>query len=750
MGCLTLGLKEIAVAGALLASGPMVAVGLTRSSSAASRPAKETSLNAHDTRSQVVIAEAPRKESPKAEPVEEVIPEGRPVPKDGGDAAVPEGRPVPAAATDQKAPDLQGPTLPASMRTQADARTLFLALPAPRGQIVDRNGVPLAQNILSYYPGVEFPQGPPLDLKTVVPYARQRIAFASKTLGIQWDIKDDTILEHYQNRRWLPLLSSAVLKQITPAEVQRKLISGVVLHPAYLRIYPHKSTACHILGSVGKVRPMPAGPLDPSDSFYPEMVGRDGIENAFNAQLAGTPGQINILFDPAGKKITEEITKKPIPGQTVVTTLDLDFQQICEDVLRQNVKRGAFVIVDVYDGDILAMASWPVFDPNLWVPSIDEKDYARLTKDKDKPLRGRAFMDTYPPASTFKVITAFAGLESGKITEDTVFNCSSSLSIGDRVFHNWNKHDEGDLDLISAIKRSCNTWFYRAGQLIGAQNLSSMGARFGYGEKVGLPIRGEAIGLVATDEWMRKYQGRRILGGDLASMSIGQGPVSATPLQVARAMAAIANGEYVPNLRLTKQLQDLNNNVTEAFPPSRRNELRIDRAYIKTVHTGMRAVVEEGDGTGKAAANDFVPVAGKTGTAQWGGPDRNMAWFAGFLPAKNPQYAFAAIYEGDIGEDSISGGRKVAPMVSDVFNKIYKLKKEREEPLTGRPSSALAKNDTDGHREDEEPDSERKIARSNRPPPAPTPAVRRAEEPILPPPPRESGIRRFFRSLFGR
>ena len=708
-----------------------------------------------DPKKGVPPARAPSTSIPVPRAESEIIPEGRPVPKEAPSIVPPpeiirEGKPVPATK-----PPLPGsthkakeePPLQGSTRTQADARTLYITLPAPRGMIVDRFGSPLAQNILAYYPAVQFPEGAPMKPADALVYAKQRILVASKVFGIEWTPKDEDILEHYQNRRWLPLLSDKVLKQAPPEELKRRLPSGNILHPAYLRTYPQGRVACHFLGSVGKVRPMPTGPLDPLDPFYPEMIGRDGLELGFDERLKGKAGQMNMLFDPAGNKINEEITRHPVPGDTLVTTLDLDFQRICEQILDQNVKRGAFVIIDVQSGDVLALASWPTFDLNLWVPSILKKDYDTLNLDKDKPLRGRAFMDVYPPASTFKVITCLAGLESGKLTEDTTYNCSSSIRVGNTIMHNWNTHGEGPLDMVDAIKRSCNTWFYRAGMATGSKNLVSMANRFGFGEKTGLPIRGEAAGRMANDEWMIANYGRRILAGDVANMSIGQGAVSATPLQVARAMAGIANGEFVPQLRLVSQFQDINNKVVEFFPPARRNDLNLNRDYIKTVHKGMRAVVSEGGGTGRAAANDFVSTAGKTGTAQWG-PDRNMAWFAGFLPAKDPQYAFAAIYEGDVGEDRISGGKKVAPLVADVFNRIYQLKKEREEPMSGKPSTLLAKNEKKGEESDGAAEDEEKPRR----PRAVRPPERTAQKPTAapPPPPRENSVRGFFRRLFGK
>jgi penicillin-binding protein 2 len=575
-------------------------------------------------------------------------------------------------------------------------------------------------------------------------------------------VKDEDILKHYEHRRWLPLLNERVLKTAPTEEQKSRLLAGTILHPAYLRTYPQGSTACHLLGSVGKVRPMPTGPLDPQDPFYPEMIGRDGLEAAFEEKLKGTAGQMNMLFDGQGHKISEEITHHPVPGLTLVTTLDLDFQQICEDVLRSNVKRGAFVIMDVETGDIVAMASWPTFDPNNFVPSIRQDDWTALLKDKDKPLVGRAFQGIYPPASTFKVVTALAGLDSGEFNENSVFNCSATLKLGKHVLRNAYKGDFGSIGLTQALKISCNTWFARAGMATGAANLTNMANRLGFGERSGLPIKGEEAGRVANDDWMLANYGRKILQGDLANMSIGQGAISATPLQVARSMAAIANGEFTPQSRLVAQFQDLDNKVVEAFPPAARNDLNISKRNINAVHKGMRAVVNDGGGTGRAAASRYVTVAGKTGTAQWG-PDRNMAWFAGFLPANNPQYAFAAIYEGDFGESSISGGKKVAPMVKTVFDRIYKLKKDRDEPFYKRsPDSLLAKGkdekkegedgeeDEDAEGSDDEEGADGTPRKTSKPRVAATAAQPAGQSTPAPAPaPADKGVRGFFKKLFG-
>lgn len=678
----------------------------------------------------------PTESSSSLVPRQDVIPEGK---------TVPEGT-VPTGATNPAKPD--EPLLQASMRTQADARTLYVTLPAPRGLIVDRNGHPFAQNIIAYYPGIQFPEGAPLSPANALTYARQRITVATRVLGQPWTISDEDILKHYENRRWLPLLNERPLKQEPTAELKARLLAGIIFHPGYLRTYPEGGTACHVIGSVGKVRPMPITVLDPQDPFYPEMLGRDGIEAAYEEQLKGRAGQMNMLFDAQGHKISEEITQHPVPGNTVVTTMDLDFQQICEDALRSNVRPGAFVIIDVETGDVISLASWPTFNLNDWVPGISQTQFDAMKKDtRNLPLVPRAFQGKYPPASTFKIVTALAGLDSGKFTENSTFNCSSSLRLGNHIMGNAYKGDFGNIGLTQAIKMSCNTWFARAGMATGSTHFVEMAGRLGFGQLTGLPIKGEVAGIVANDDWMLVNSKRKLSQGDVANMAIGQGPVDVTPIQAARAMAAVANGEFTPDVRLVVQIQDLDDKVVEAFPPTIRNDLDISKRHIAAVHKGMRAVVNEGGGTGRAAASKYVTVAGKTGTAQWTG--RNMAWFVGFLPANNPQYAFAAVYEGAPGESRVSGGGKVAPLVKTVFDRIYKLKKDRDEPFYKRsPDSLLAKADKD----DENSDEDAVDSQSSRPASKPRVAAaasQPASQPAETPPPENRGVRGFFKRLFG-
>ena len=703
-----------------------------------------------------VVPEDPQPAAPELMPDPlPSIPETPQEPLPKKPASTPEDEPARKVKAVTDSPKMPAPTapkeakpgIPISDKNDKNARTLFLSIPAPRGQIVDRSGAPLAQNRMGHFLGLQFQLGAELPKAAVLSYAHQIIPYIQKHTPDGWNIDDETILEHYKNRRWLPLLTSRPIPAELTESAAKALPAGVIAVPCYLRHYPNGHIASHLLGQMGKAGGMSTQPIQNGDFIWPQTEGREGLEKRFNTALAGTPGKINIVFSATGEKIAEEIVERPKPGLTVVTSLDLEMQLICERVLREHTNRGAFVVMDVGTGDVLAMASNPDFDPNLFMFGISTSAYAKLATDKDIPLFCRALNGTYPPASTFKVITAFAGLESGKIDGGTHYECTSSLYVGDRYFRNWNQSGEGSMNVIDAIKRSCNTWFYQAALATGASPISSMATRFGLGEPSGICLP-DSSGRVVTPEWWKKVHKGNLTSGDLMNICIGQGDTAITPLQDCAMMCGVARGNSVPKARLVQQLQNLDGTIVEFFPPANKTDLDLKPENLRLVRAGMRAVVEESNGTGKGAGNSYVKVAGKTGTAQWvyKGHDAHMAWFAGFMPANNPQYAFAAIYEGDPGEDGISGGRKVAPIIGTSFEEIYKRKKQRGESLTG----PLAKGQTG-----EETVKKARIAENDdnsetRPrakPAQPTDAPPQTE--VEAAPPREGGLRGLWRRIRG-
>lgn len=563
--------------------------------------------------------------------------------------------------------------LSATLLTQKEARTMRLSIPAPRGQIVDRNGIALAQNRVVNYLALNFPFMEKATPEKILAFAKGKIDAANRLLGKSWSLPDDRLLSHYEHRRWLPLVFSieeGLNVEITDDQ-QKKLLplleDGLLLQPAYIRYYPKEDSACHIIGYTGKTRPLPLGPIADGDQLFEELEGREGLEVTFDSWLKGIPGEINLLFDRNGKLLSDEVLRRPSPGRTVVTTLDYNLQKYAENALKKVARNGgSMVIMDIRNGDILAMASNPGFNLNDFIPGIHSARWEELTSDPKKPTLARAFRGEYPPASTFKIITALGALESGKITASTSYNCGTAFLVGDRYFHNWNtKSDEGPMNVITAIKRSCNTWFYQAALEVGADPLTNMAMRMGFGERTGIPLKAEAKGNVPTNA------DHKILGGELANIAIGQGAVLVSPLQVCQAMAALGDGVNMPQPRLVKQVQTIGEMVVDAVEPSVRRQVNLDPAARDAVVKGMVAVVSGSGGTGRAAGIKKAQIAGKTGTAQWRIPtDQNLAWFTGFLPASQPVLAFAVVYEGRPGE-SVSGGAVAAPIVNEVFTNYF-------------------------------------------------------------------------------
>lgn len=397
------------------------------------------------------------------------------------------------------------------------------------------------------------------------------------------------------------------------------------------RRYPKQTLAAHLLGYTALKRP--------SDR---ELFGRSGIELSQDATLAAK--------------------------QDVQLTLDAEIQALAEAALQQHARSGgAAVVLDPNTGDILALASCPTFNPNEFVPRITEERFKELAQDKKHPLMPRAVQSTYFPGSTFKLVTALAGLKSGAIDEKTIFDGTPDFKIGDRTFHNWHKYPEGPIDLVTAIKRSTNTWFYQAALKIGSSAITDMASDLGFGQPTGLPIP-ENKGFLPTDAYYQQRFGHKILPGILASLSIGQ-VVTATPLQVALATAAIGNGGKVLSPRLLKTRE----------PAQVRTDLiaqGLKPEHLNLVKKGMVAVVQGDGGTGHNAMIEGITVAGKTGTAQWvvdEDPDksRSLAWFTGFASAETPRLVVTVVYEGAFGE-SVSGGAVAAPIAKQIMEGALK------------------------------------------------------------------------------
>jgi len=569
------------------------------------------------------------------------------------------------------APESPISTMPTtSWDTQKQARVWAFTIPAPRGQICDRNGLPLALQRVGYNLGISFPRPLNFSDEEVTKFVAEEAVKLGKVLGREFPLQPGAAQKHYHNRALLPWVMVQNLTEAEQTKVREAQNPAWELLPFYARHYPNGKLAGHVLGYVGRVGRFQDGPVENGEGLWPDTEGREGLEKTFDQLLRGESGQMNVTYNGAGKKASESVSILPVAGKNVITTLDLPLQRVCEAALAAGTKRGAMVVMEPESGDILALASWPPIDPNQFVPSISEADYNAMKRDPNEPLFPRFSLAAYPPGSTFKCFVGLAGLSSGRISSEDQFDCPAGLQIGDRIFHNWKKAGTGSLNFAEALEQSCNTWFYQAGMKMGGEVIKEFANGVGFGEKTGIPIPEESAGLVPDEEYMHKH-GMRMVGGQLAMLAIGQGATEITPLQMAQAMATVGNGGTLFQARLVKQVQDITGEVVNAYGVRVRRRVEISPATLGVLRGGMTNVVTGGRGTAHQAKVEKVNVAGKTGTAQWHNR-RTVAWFAGYAPAEGPRLAFSVVYEGDPDRNDVHGGSHAAPMIGKVLREYFK------------------------------------------------------------------------------
>jgi penicillin-binding protein 2 len=435
-------------------------------------------------------------------------------------------------------------------------------------------------------------------------------------------------------------------------------VPGADLYVEPVRVYPLESVGAHLIGYVGRAEETQE-PAAPYHFYLPEMEGRCGIERAFNADLAGEAGGRLIRVDASGFKYDDVAERDPKSGRDIALTIDVGFQRLTEDVLRG--ERGAAVVLDPRNGDVLAMASAPSFDPNAFSPRISAAALERMRTDRDKPFVNRAISGVYPAGSIFKPVVAFAALMSGRIGPDTVFECPGYLSLGEARIRCWQESGHGPLSLRKAIEQSCNCYFCQAGLQCGYQRICHMAASLGLGRRTHIEIGPEASGLLPSADWKMDVYRDGWRRGDTCNLSIGQGALSVTPLQMAVVAAALANGGFVFRPRLVRESGPAGEVV---------NRLAWPREATALVRGGMLDVVHGASGSGRRALVDGVTIAGKTGTAEYGPRSRRKkcAWMIAFAPFEAPRYAVALVIE-----DSISGGRTAAPKVSTLMRGVFEM-----------------------------------------------------------------------------
>ncbi len=470
------------------------------------------------------------------------------------------------------------------------------------------------------------------------------------------------------------------------ANVESRLwaLGGVLTQVSPVRGYKFGSSAAHLLGWLGEVSPEQLREKEFQSYRLGDIIGRGGIERLLDADLRGRPGGRNLLVDAHGKELDLLSRVEPQAGRNVVLTIDHQLQLAAENALDREHKTGAVVALDPRTGEVLALASRPAFDPNGFATGVDPAIWRGLTSDPLKPLMNRALQGQYPPGSTYKVITAIGGLEEKLVTQHSDVFCGGSFRLGRRTYRCWKKEGHGTVDLQKALVQSCDVYFYKLGLELGVNRLAYYARALGLGARTGIEFGGEMPGLVPTKEWRLQRDGTQWVEGDTVSVSIGQGANLWTPLQLASAYAAIANGGTRYKTHILKRIEEPDGTVVRTVEPEVAGEVAVSAATLALVREGLAGVVNEPHGTGGVMRNlpGGVLAAGKTGTAQVVGmapgeridsedlarQHRDHAWFVTYAPADDPRIVVAVLVE-----HGGHGGSAAAPVARDVVVKFLEL-----------------------------------------------------------------------------
>jgi len=445
----------------------------------------------------------------------------------------------------------------------------------------------------------------------------------------------------------------------------------------------------HLLGYLGEIGPTQLKTLSREGYRMGDEIGQFGLEKAWEKHLRGRSGGQQIEVDALGRQIRILDQKEDVPGHNIFLTMDQDLQESAHRVLKG--KPGAVVILEANTSAVLALVSTPAFDPNAFARGISAKEWSRLVQDKARPLHNKAIQGLYPPGSTFKIVLAIAALEERIVRPETTFPCYGSIAVGERVFRDWKVTGHGTVNLYKALVESCDVYFYQLGRELGVDRIARYARKLGLGERSGIALDGEQAGLIPDTRWKRRRYGEPWYPGETPSVAIGQGYVNVTPLQMANAMAAIANGGNLYQPWFVRKVESLDGKLIRAYGPEKIRSLNLNKRTLTVLRRALKDVVHSNKGTGVKARSSRVQIAGKTGTAQVAKmvgeiiksedlpyPIRDHAWFAAYAPAARPEIVVVILLEHG------GHGSKAAPLAKELIEKYLSLKGQRARPSNDR------------------------------------------------------------------
>lgn len=563
-------------------------------------------------------------------------------------------------------------------------RTVYI--PSPRGLILDRQGEVLARNRASF--NIDFVTEDSKNPKETV------AALADLTKVESADLYD-RLTKQNKRRRFEPklLLKDISRDLVAQVAVQRHRLPGVIINVVPSREYIHGELGAHVIGYTREINGEQLKNPQYAGYRMGDVVGQAGIESKWERYLRGERGSQAVIVNASGNKIGEAFFEPEIPGHNVLLTIDRKLQEAADKALEG--KRGAIVALDPTNGDVLALASAPRFDPNMFTSEISKEQWSDLVAPKANKLNNRAVQGAYPPGSVFKIFVSMAILAEQVAPKSESTFCPGFYQFGKRAFKCHKHSGHGPATMYDSIVQSCDVYFYIMGQRLGVDRIHEYAKMFGFGEFTGIDLAEENAGLVPSTEWKRKYfrdpEDKRWYPGETLPVAIGQGAVTATPMQVARSMAAAVNGGKVLKPRVVRRVSSSDGRVFEEHSePEVVRDLStyIDPSIFKEVRRGMEGVVADIRGTGHRAALPEVAgisVAGKTGTSQVGTKEEDHAWFAGYAPVQNPSIVVAAIVE-----NGGHGGATAAPLVRQVLAAHFGVDLEVEEAKKKAKPQAVA------------------------------------------------------------
>jgi len=520
----------------------------------------------------------------------------------------------------------------------------IIPIDGPRGKILDRNGQVLVTSRLSFDAAIVYQELGD----------RERLFRAFRdTLGMT----DKDIEKALAKSRKKPYAPVAIVEDIdkdkaVALEESSCDIPGLEIATRSKRDYILKNSGAHIFGYISEMTENEL--LDMKDYGYRsgDLIGRSGVEKYYDSYLRGVDGGTQIEVDNRGKEMRSLGVKEPSSGKDIYLTIDKSIQLACDKLLGEH--KGAAIVMDPRTGEILALASHPAFDPNIFVKPDTSQERLELLRDKvGRPMSDRAISGLYPPGSVFKIVTAAAGLESNRISKNTQFTCNGSYKLGKATFDCWKKEGHGPQNIVGGLKYSCNVFFYSMGRIVGVDIIENYAKMFGFGKLTGIDLPDEVKGIAPGREWKRLYRKAVWYEGETINYAIGQGYLMVTPIQVLNMMAEVANNGTIVHPHIVKRIGD------DFIPAQKSKRLDIREATLKIIKQGLFEVVNGEHGTGARAKSEGVVAAGKTGTAE--NPlGKTHAWFSGFAPFDDPKICVVVFLEhggkGGLEPAGIAGG----------------------------------------------------------------------------------------------